>query len=60
MPTRYEDSDPMNEKILKAIKIECKGKSVRQFLENDIRFSSIFQQRFGNVFNFVNKERVKF
>lgn len=56
MLTQYEDSDPMNEKILKAIKIECKGKSLRPFLENYIRFSGIFQQRFGNVFNFDNKE----
>lgn len=60
MPTQYEDSDPMNEKRLKAIKTECKGKSRRQFIENYIRFSGRFQQRFGNVISFVNKERVKF
>lgn len=32
------DSDTMSEMILKAIEIECKGKSLRQFIENYIRF----------------------
>lgn len=37
--TQYVDSDPMNEMILKAIEIEHNGKSLRQFVENFIRFS---------------------
>lgn len=38
MLTQYVDSDPMNEMILKAIEIERNGKSLRQLVENYIRF----------------------
>lgn len=50
--TQYVDSDPMNEMILRAIEIEHKGRSSRQFMENYIRFSGLLQQRLGNVFQF--------
>lgn len=50
--TQDVDSEPVHEMVLKAIEIEHKGKSLRQFIENSIRFSGLLQQRLGNVFQF--------
>ena len=52
MLTQDVDSEPVHEMVLKAIEIEHKGKSLRQFIENYIRFSGLLQQRLGNVFQF--------
>lgn len=49
---QYVASESVHKMILNGTEIERKSESLRQFIENSIRFSGLLQQRLGNIFQF--------